>query len=272
MRGAIVGDIVGSGFEGSHPTALPAGAPLFGPDARFTDDTVMTVAVMDALLAGVAAQDEETARTTYRTAFHRYGNLYPHAGYGGMFRGWLRTDGSAGYDSFGNGAIMRVSPVGWLFSDLAEVERQAVRTTYGTHEHAESRRAAKAVATTILLARTAALPDRDALCARVEREYGYDLSRPFDRLRAERSANVTCMGTVPIVFAILRECRDLEHALRMAILAGGDVDTNACIAASMAEAWFGMPDDLWNEARRRLDARLRGVVDRFLERTKEVPA
>jgi ADP-ribosylglycohydrolase len=267
MKGAILGDIVGSGFESKHSGPSQPDFPLFGCMCGFTDDTVMTVAVMDALLSGVAALDEDGARDAYRRIFVDYGRRYRSAGYGFLFRNWIDSDGASVGNSYGNGAIMRVSPVGWYFDDLEEVERQAVRTTLASHEHEESRRAAKAVATTVLLARTKALPTRDELCRRVERTYGYDLSCGYEEMRRTHTFDVTCMGTVPFVFAAFRSCTDVEDAVRRCVAAGGDTDTNACIAAALAEAWFGgVPDALWSRARGYLTPDLGRVVDRFLEK------
>ena len=271
MRGAILGDIIGSAYEGRVMEPPCEEFNLFSNRCGFTDDTVMTVAVMDALMRGVGELGKEDARKFYAGTYHAFGNRYRHAGYGGFFREWLDGDGASVGTSFGNGAIMRVSPVAWFFDDLDTVERQAEHTTLGTHEHEESRRAAKAVATTILLARKhSGKSTRDDLCRRVERVYGYDLTKSLDEIRSERRFNVTCMGTVPLVFAAFLECDGVEDAVRKAVRMGGDTDTNACIAASLAEGWFGcVPDDLWKQASRYLDMPLTKAVERFTKRVME---
>ena len=265
MRGAILGDIVGSVYEGkSRPSAI-VGFPLFGSRCGFTDDTVMTAAVMTALMSGVENLDESAARRLYARTYHAFGAMYRHAGYGYLFRTWLDGDGTNVVDSYGNGAIMRVSPVAWFFDDLEEVERQAERTTLATHEHEESRRAAKAVATTIFLARQHGAFTREALCRRVEQTYGYDLSKSVEDFGSEPGFDVTCAGTLPVVFAVFRECTCVEDAVRRTVQLGGDTDTNACIAASLAEGWFGgVPSDLWSKARCYLDPFLLVTVDQFL--------
>jgi ADP-ribosylglycohydrolase len=276
MKGAILGDIVGSAYESRSRPAPKVGFPLFGARSRFTDDTVMTVAVMSALMRGIENLDESEARRLYGRTFHAFGNMFRHAGYGARFRTWLDGDGTEVVDSFGNGAIMRVSPVAWFFDDLDEVERQAERTTLATHEHEESRRAARAVATTIFLARRQAgqriLNDtgpaaitRDDLCRRVEQSYGYDLSGTAEDVARTHGFDVTCAGTIPLVFAVFRECTGVEDAVRRAVRLGGDTDTNACIAGALAEGWFGgVSADLWTPARCFLDPFLVVTVDQFL--------
>ena len=265
MKAAILGDIVGSAYESRHVEPPRSGFPLFRPGCGFTDDTLMTVAVMDALLSGVGGLSEAEARAVYRRTYHEYGNRYPGAGYGGFFRAWLAGDGSAVGTSYGNGAMMRVSPVAWFFDDLDEVLLQAERTTLATHEHEESRRAVRAVAGAILLARrgSSKVDIRDW----VESGYGYDLSRSLQDLKARREFQVTCMGTVPVVFAAFFEGDGVEDTIRRAIQVGGDTDTNACIAGSLAEGMCGgVPDALWAEAAGYLDRPLRETVERFLRR------
>jgi len=253
MLGAIAGDIIGSTYEGGQARTLDF--PLFSPGSRFTDDTVLTVAIADAILGG----------ENYGRMLHAYYRLYPHAGYGGTFKRWGRSDDPQPYNSFGNGSAMRVSPVAWAFADLDSVLRAAARSAEPTHNHPEGIKGAQAIAAAIFLARTGA--DKTAIRAAIETRFGYDLAGSVEALHRDYQFDVTCQGTVPMAMIAFLESDGYESAVRNAIYIGGDSDTLACIAGSVAEAFYGgVPAEIEAEALARLDERLREVVIRFREK------
>lgn len=233
MYGAILGDIAGSVHE--HAATKSIDFPLRTLGSRFTDDTVLTVATADALL-----RDGD-----YAAAYRRWGRRYPHAGYGGAFRQWLAADDAGPYGSWGNGSAMRVAPVGWWLDDLDAALEEARRSAAVTHDHPEGIRGAQAVAGAVFLARTGVSKEdiRRFLTERI----GYDLSRTIDEIRPGYRFDVSCQGSVPEALTAFLESRSVEDAVRLAISLGGDADTQACIAGSVAEAYFGMPrrDEEW---------------------------
>lgn len=253
MLGAIAGDIVGSIYE-FDPIDHEDFEPLFGEDATFTDDTILTVAVADALVSG---------RDPVET-FKAWGRGFPNAGWGGMFARWLFSDETAPYGSFGNGAAMRVSPAGWIGRDLDEVLALADRVTVVTHDHPDAVDGARAVAEAVYRFRTRATADavRDA----IGRRYGYDLDRTAAQIRPHYDFDETCRGTVPPALVCALEARSTEDAIRKAVSLGGDADTLAAIAGAVAEARFGLPTDLANEALARIPEPVRDVLRRAYAR------
>lgn len=257
MLGAIIGDMVGSPYE-FRPWQGPAGAfPLFSPRSRFTDDTVMTVAVARGLMA--ACGDEAACREAIIDAMHDYGRAYSRAGYGQRFFRWLMTRSREPYNSFGNGSAMRVSPVGWLCDSLEETERYAALSAAVTHDHPEGIKGACAVATAIFLARDGA--GREGIRDYITTCYGYDLDRPLAEVRAGYRHKESCQESVPEAIIAFLESSSFEEAIRNAVWLGGDSDTQAAIAGSIAEAYYGgVPEDLREAALVRLDDRLRADV------------
>lgn len=251
MLGAIAGDIIGSVYEW-RPTKSPRFRPLFHPWAKFTDDSVLTVAVAEQVLHGgdLVALLKDYARS------------YPHAGYGGNFHGWMNSEDSEPYNSWGNGSAMRVSPVGFAFDTLDDVLHHARLSAEVTHNHPEGVKGAQATAAAIFLARTG--KSKDEIRAYVTESFGYDLDRNLDGIRYRYSFDVSCKGSVPESILAFLESDDYEHAVRLAISLGGDSDTMACIAGGIAQAFHGgVPDPIRAEALDRLDDRLRGVVAEF---------
>lgn len=244
MIGAIAGDIIGSVYE-RHRVKTKDFA-LFPPGSRFTDDTVLTVALAEAILTG----------RDYGDLMKAYYRRYPHAGYGGMFRQWARVQGSPPYNSFGNGSAMRISPVGHASESLRDVLEKAGHFSAFTHNHPEGIKGAQATALVIWLARAGA--DKEAIRARIRRDF-YRLEQTVDQIRPHYGFNESCQGTVPQAIQCFLEAGDFEDALRTAVSIGGDSDTLACIAGAMAEAFFGVPEPLWEAARGYLDARLTEV-------------
>lgn len=253
MIGAITGDIVGSIYE--HRPIKRADFPLFGRSCRFTDDTVLTVAVADAILCGAP----------YAEKLRQWHALYPHAGYGGSFRRWASTPGAGPYNSWGNGSAMRVSPMGYAFDTIGRVLDEAASSAAVTHNHPEGIKGARAVAAAVFMARTGS--SKDDIGGFVESEFGYDLSRTIDNIRPSYRFDVSCQGSVPEALVAFMESVDFEDAVRKAVSLGGDSDTIACIAGAVAEAFYGgVPEGISVKALSHLDERLRAVVERFVER------
>jgi ADP-ribosylglycohydrolase len=250
MLGAIAGDIIGSRFEGSP--FKDKGFELFSPHSRFTDDTVLTAAVAESLMTG----------TPYWQNLKAYFRRYPHAGYGGSFAVWAASDSSQAYSSFGNGSAMRVSPIGWFFQRAEDVLHQAEASAAATHNHPEGIKGAQAVALAIFLARKGSR--KEEIRQDIQSRFGYDLSRTLESIRPWYRFDVTCQGSVPEALIAFFEASDYEDAVRNAVSLGGDSDTQACMAGSVAEAFFGgVPQDIARAALNRLDNHLRQNVDRF---------
>jgi ADP-ribosylglycohydrolase len=253
MLGAIAGDVIGSVHEASATKTKDF--PLFTHESRFTDDTVLTVAVADGLLHG----------GDYVGALHEYFHAYPHAGYGGTFFRWGGFRIREPYNSWGNGSAMRVSPVAYAFDSLEEVLHEAKRSAEVTHDHEHGIRGAQAVAAAVFLARTGAGKERTRRYT--EEQFGYFLDERLDDIRPTYGFDVSCQGSVPQSILAFLESADFEDAVRNAISLGGDADTMACIAGAIAEAHYGgVPADIEEEVLERLDERLRGVAAAFRER------
>lgn len=257
MLGAIAGDIIGSTYEFLDFKAKDF--PLFRPASGFTDDTVLTVAVAEALMDGDG--DEARTERCVRESLKKYCRMYPDAGYGAAFWGWAFGDGTAPYNSWGNGSAMRVSPVGSLFDTLKETERFAAITARVTHNHPEGMKGAMATAVAIFMARTGSTQAeiRDAL----DRRYGYDLHRRLDDIRPNYRFEVSCRKSVPQAIIAFLEGTDYEDTVRNAVSLGGDSDTQACIAGGIAEVFWGLPDEIAAQAFARLDEPLQIVVERW---------
>ncbi|MBI4334548.1 MAG: ADP-ribosylglycohydrolase family protein [Chloroflexi bacterium] len=258
MIGAIAGDIIGSAYEWHQIKSISF--ELFSPRSQFTDDTVLTVAVADCILNG----------KEYAATFREYGRRYPHAGYGGNFRVWLWSDNPKPYNSFGNGSAMRVSPVGFAFSSLDAVLREAERSAAVTHNHPEGIKGAQAVAAAIFLAGQGESKDR--IRDYIEKISGYNLRRTLDEIRPSYSFDETCPGSVPESIIAFLESESYEDAVRKAVSLGGDADTMACIAGGIAQAYYGeIPAGIVKRVREILDPPLLAVVDRF-ERSCQLSA
>ncbi len=250
MMGAIAGDIVGSVYE-----AMPCKRkdfPLFRDDCSFTDDTVLTLAVANAILGD----------GDYQAAVLELGRAWPHAGYGASFFRWLHTDNPGPYNSWGNGAAMRVSPVGFAFDTEEDVLREAARSAAITHDHPEGIKGAQAVALAVWMARTGR--DKPAIRHELETRFDYDLGRTLAAIRPEYRFDVSCQGSVPEAVIAFLESDSWEDAVRNAVSLGGDADTQACIAGGIAEAFYG-PLDEATRARvlEFLAPPLRAIAERF---------
>ncbi len=250
MLGAIAGDVIGSVYE--HRSNGSTEFPLLTDASRFTDDTVLTVATAEAILRG----------TDYESAYRSWASRYPDAGYGGTFRRWVLDTGMGAYGSWGNGSAMRVSPVGWAYDSIETVLAEAAASASVTHNHAEGVRGAQAVALAVFLARTGAT--REEIRAEISTRFGYDLTRTIAEIRPEYHFDVSCQGSVPEAITAFLEASSVEDAVRLAISLGGDADTQAAIAGSIAEAFFGeVPTEIAAPVLARLPAEMREVVDEF---------
>lgn len=255
MIGAIIGDIVGSVYEWNNIKTKDF--PLFSPRCFFTDDTVMTLAIAEGLMNGGSAD-------AFIQAMKKYGRMYPDAGYGGRFGSWLFTEDTHPYNSWGNGSAMRVSPVAWMFDTLAELEQFAEVSAAVTHNHPEGIKGAQATAAAIFLARKG--KSKDEIKDHIESKYGYDLSRTLDEIRPGYRFNESCQETVPEAITAFLESVDFEDAIRNAISLGGDSDTLAAITGSIAEAAYGVPEEIMEKALAILDERLLDVYRQFSEK------
>jgi ADP-ribosylglycohydrolase len=253
MLGAIIGDIIGSSYEFKRIKSTEF--PLFTSASRFTDDTVLTVAVADCLLHG----------RDYAKTFREYGQRYPDAGYGCMFRNWLRSSGSEPYNSYGNGSAMRVSPVALAFDTIDDVLREAERSALPTHNHPEGVKGAQAIASAIFLARTR--NGKKEISKYIEGRFGYDLGRSLNEIRPSYHFDETCQGSVPEAIIAFLKSSDYEDSVRKAVSLGGDADTLACMAGGIAEAYYKkIPKDIVRRARKILDKEFLAIVDEFTGR------
>ena len=260
MYGAILGDIIGSPFEFDQGNKSKE-FPLFSKNATFTDDSVMTIAVGYAFLDAQPNADIEWIRRRLISSMKQYGRMFPYAGYGGMFRRWLKCDDPQPYGSFGNGSAMRVSSVAWLYNDIETVRSVARLSAEVSHNHPEGIKGAEATASAIFLARTGST--KEEIKAYIEDNFGYDLSRSCDEIRPNYHHVETCRETVPEAITAFLEGESFEDVIRTAVSLGGDCDTLTCIAGSIAEGFYGVPEDLKQECRNRLPEELREVLDRF---------
>ena len=259
MYGAILGDIIGSPYEFDRGNKTKD-FPLFSRDSSFTDDTVMTIAVAEALMDSTGQSDDSIMATLVRS-MREWGKKYPYAGYGKKFRQWLQSANPAPYGSYGNGSAMRVSPAGWLYPSIEETRRIACMTAYVTHNHPEGVKGAEATASAIFMARTG--HSKEEIKAYIVQEFGYDLSRTCDEIRPAYRHIESCQKTVPEAITAFLEGQDFENVIRTAVSLGGDCDTLTCIAGSIAEAFYGVPEYLKLQCRKRIPDDMNAVLYRF---------
>ena len=259
MYGAILGDMIGAPYEFDRG-GKTKDFPLFTEKSSYTDDTIMTVAVAEALLEVQNGAQTETRDLLVRS-LRKWGRKYPHAGYGVRFSRWLRSSDPQPYGSYGNGAAMRVSAAGWLYGTLAMTRRMARRTAEVTHDHPEGIKGAEATACAIFMARTGSGKEeiREYIC----REFGYDLSRTCGEIRPGYRHVENCQETVPEAITAFLEGTGFEDVIRTAVSLGGDCDTLTCIAGSIAEAFYGVPVALEEACKARLPEDMREVLRRF---------
>ena len=259
MYGAILGDMIGAPYEFDRGNKTKD-FPLFCRYSRFTDDSVMTIAAAEALLDSDGG-DDAAVKAALVSSMQAWGNRYPGAGYGMRFIRWLSARDLQPYNSYGNGSAMRVSAAGWLYDTMEETRHIARLTAEVSHNHPEGIKGAEAVAAAIYLARTGS--GKEEIRDYIVREFGYDLSRTCDEIRPAYRHVESCQQTVPEAITAFLEGTDFEDVIRTAVSLGGDCDTLTCIAGSMAEAYYGVPEALKKECADRLDRGMLDVLARF---------
>lgn len=255
MMGAIIGDIVGSRFEWHNIKRKEF--RFFHPKCEPTDDSIMTLAIAKAILSNDRGPDALGDECVHW--MQEIGRPYPAAGWGGHFEDWLYSDDPMPYNSLGNGSAMRVSAAAWAAQTLDECVRMSKAVTEITHDHPEGIKGAEAVAVATFMALHGSTKDeiREAM-----QEY-YDIGFSLDSIRPSYTFDVTCMGTVPPAIVAFLESTDYEDAIRNAISIGGDSDTMAACTGAIAEAYYGIPAHVRDEARAYMDKRLLEILDEF---------
>lgn len=252
MLGAIAGDIIGSRFEFSKLRKNKSeNFELFTDDCFFTDDTVLTIATADAILNNY----------DFGEAYYKWGNKYPRRGYGGNFEIWLKSESLKPYNSFGNGSAMRVSPIGWIFDDVKTVIKKAEESAVVTHNHEEGIKGAVSVALCIYFARNK-IPKK-IIKEIIESYFDYNLNRKIADIRPNYRFDVTCQGSVPEAIICFLESNSFKDAIKKAVSLGGDTDTQACIAGSIAEAYYGIENEDILKMLTYLNKDMSNVVEKF---------
>lgn len=269
LLGAIAGDTIGAPYEFDCNNIKTTEFPLFNRASCWTDDSVMTVAVAEAVMQGFAGgksangqPDIEKTEKAMVSSMQKWGQAFPYAGYGGRFCHWLVTKNPQPYNSWGNGSAMRVSAVGWAYDTLEEAEKFAEISARVTHNHPEGIKGAKAVAAAIFLGRAG--KSKAEILDYVEKTYGYPMSQmTCDEIRPNYHMDESCQNTVPQAFCAFREGNSFEEVARLAVSLGGDSDTLCCIACAMAEAIYGIPEEIQRETVNRLPEELLNILLRF---------
>ena len=253
MKGAIAGDIIGSSFE--HNPIKQKDFNFFYRPHKFTDDTVLTLAVMDTILNN----------KNYVDSFLVYAQKYPNRNYGKTFKIWLMQEEKLPYDSYGNGSAMRVSSIGWNYNSIEETLNEAKRSSEVTHSHEDGIKGAQAVAASIFLARNKA--SKDEIKKYLEENFSYDLSRNYTDIQPDYKHDFSAQGSVPEAIICFLESNDYEDAIRNAIALGGDSDTQAAIAGSIAEAYYGeVPQDIWTKCEKKLNPEILELLNTFYQK------
>ena len=256
MLGAVIGDIIGSRFEADNYKSKEF--DLFTQDSCPTDDSIMTLAVAKALLA--SREDWSQLSKNAVKYMQEIGRKYPNCGYGGHFFYWIFSDDPQPYGSYGNGSAMRISPVGFAADSIEQAKALSQAVTEVSHDHPEGLKGAEAVAVAIFLARNGA--SMDEIRDYIDKNY-YSMNFTLDQIREGYSFDVTCQGSVPQAFQAFFESQDFEDAIRNAISIGGDSDTIAAICGGLAQAYYGIPAPIRNQAMAYLDDHLVEIVDTF---------
>jgi len=250
MLGAIAGDIIGSVYE-ARPIKTKD-FPLFSSNCRFTDDTVLTVAVAQAIMQNIS----------YQESIRQLGRKYPDAGYGGNFINWLLSDNPEPYNSWGNGAAMRVSPIGYAYNNIDKVLQEARKSAQISHNHPEGIKGAQAIALAVYLAKTGS--SKSEIKQEITNRFNYNLARKLEDIRPYYSFDVSCQGTVPEAIICFLESDSWEDSVRNAISLGGDSDTLANITGGIGEAYYrGVDKHIKNKIKEILTAELWEISEEF---------
>lgn len=256
MIGALIGDIAGSRFERFNHKSKEF--ELFDRKCRPTDDSIMSLAVARAIMESNGSADDLSGRAV--SAMKELGRIYKNAGYGGTFIKWLWADDPQPYNSYGNGSAMRVSPCGYAANSLEEAKNLSAMVTRVSHDHPEGMKGAEAIAVAVFLARTG--KSKEEIREYVVENY-YDIGFTLDQIRKNYKFDVSCQGSVPVALEAFFEAADFEDAVRNAISVGGDSDTIGAMAGAVAEAYFGIPEGLIEQAIDYLDARQMEILYYF---------
>lgn len=267
MYGAILGDIIGEPYEFDRGKKTKE-FPLFCKNPCFTDDSVMTIAICDGILKAGLDADESTMKKAMIKSMQEWGHKHPNAGYGCKFYIWLATEDSKPYGSYGNGSAMRVSSVGWFFDTLEKTREVARWSSEITHNHPEGIKGAEAISSVIWLSRNG--KSKEEIKNYVEKEFKYDLSRTCDEIRPEYFHQESCQKTCPEAITAFLEGENFEDVIRTAVSLGGDCDTLTDIATVMAEAFYGIPEDLKNKVLEFTTEDMHKVLKRFDETVKKI--
>lgn len=264
MYGAILGDIIGSPYEFGRGEKTK-NIELFANECGYTENSVMTIAIGEALLetlmeSGSEAPDRDIKASVIQH-LQRWGNKYPFAGYSSRFRTWLKEEHPKPYGSCGSSSAVRVSAAGWLYPSLERTREVAALAAGVTHDHPEGLKGAEAIASCIYLARTGA--GKKEIKRYIEENFAYNLERTVDEIRVTYTYRTSCQGTVPEAILAFLEARNFEDAIRNAVSMGGDTDTVAAITGSIAEAFYGITRRLKVECRDRIDANMAQVLRIF---------
>ena len=260
MIGAIIGDIVGSRFEfGAVPQK---DFEFFTPDCAYTDDTICTMAIADAVL------NERDYQESLLDWCRRYPD--PMGGYGNRFYQWINADNPVPMNSFGNGSAMRVSPIGWLFDEWGDVIEEAKKSAMVSHNHPEGIKGAQCIAETICWLRLMRFSKSDVE-RKVEKFFGYELPpmRDIKKIGSEGHFDGTCQETVPMALRCFMDANSFEDTIRLAVLCDGDTDTKACIAGSVAEAYYPVPEGMIEKAISYLPDDMLNILGQFYERIQD---
>ena len=250
MKGAIIGDIIGSHFE--FKSCKEKDFLLFGDHYYYTDDSVLTLATADTLIN----------KKPYKNAYLEWSRRYPNQAWGTRYKSWFTSDNPEPYNSYGNGSAMRIAPIGWAFDTLEQTQEEAKKSAEVTHNHPEGIKGAQAVATAIFMARNK--KSKHEIKTYLQDKYEYDLSRKYDEIQPDYMFNETCQGSVPEAIISFIDSKDFEDCIRNAVALGGDADTQACIAGAIAEAYYGgVPKDIWENCEKVLEPEMRELVNSF---------
>ena len=256
ILGAISGDVIGSVFEWHNIKSTNFN--LFSPNSTFTDDSVLTVATMDALIN----------KTDYAKVYQKYGRKYFNKGYGPHFHSWIYSNNPKPYNSWGNGSAMRVSPVGWFCTNMDDVLQEAKRSAEVTHNHPEGIKGAQATASAVFMARNG--KTKTEIKDYITHTFNYDLERSINEIRPDYDFDVSCQGSVPEAIIAFLESTDFENAIRLAVSLGGDSDTIACTTGGIAEAFYKkIPDNIVDNVSSILTTELKSIIEIFSEKYRK---
>ena len=267
MIGAIIGDVIGSFYEGKIKKAKSKNFELFTPYSICTDDTIMTIAVGQALVNTYQEKEILIIQKELIKEMQKFGQIYPYSRYGKQFSHWLREENPKPYNSFGNGSGMKVSSVAWLYDNLEDVNKCAEITASVSHNHPEGIKGACAVASAIYLA--SHKKSKDEIKKYIEEKFEYILKPISQIVEEESNYGASSQITVPVAIQAFLEGKDFEDVLRTALFAGGDTDTIACMACSIAEVYYKIPDNLLEFAYSRMDLPLKKPLKNILMLIKE---